>query len=165
MGASRARIFGEFLTESLLLALGGGLLGVGLGAGLLRLIVSITPEGILPSEANFHLDGPVLALAFGVTTLAGILFGCAPAWYASRINPAESLKEGGRSATGSGNLKLRRLLIIGEFGLSLALLAGAGLAIPQLLESYPRRPWCTNRPRTHLQPEPTSRPLRRCRKR
>jgi putative ABC transport system permease protein len=59
-----------------------------------------------------------------------LLFGCAPAWYASRVDPGESLKDGGRSGTGSsGSHKLRRGLIIGEFGLALSLLAGAGLAI------------------------------------
>ena len=63
------------------------------------------------------------------TTLAGLLFGCAPAWYASRVDPAESLKDGGRSSTGAGSQKLRRMLIMGEFALALSLLAGAGLAI------------------------------------
>jgi putative ABC transport system permease protein len=71
----------------------------------------------------------VLMAALASTTLAGILFGCAPAWYASRVDPGESLKEGGRSGTGTGSHKLRRGLIMGEFGLALSLLAGAGLAI------------------------------------
>jgi putative ABC transport system permease protein len=70
-----------------------------------------------------------MIVALAATTLAGILFGCAPAWYASRVDPAESLKDGGRTGTGSGSHKLRRGLIIGEFGLALSLLAGAGLAI------------------------------------
>ena len=60
---------------------------------------------------------------------AGLLFGCAPAWFASRVDPAESLKDGGRSSTGAGSQKLRRMLIMGEFALALSLLAGAGLAI------------------------------------
>jgi len=129
VGATRARIFGQFLTESVILALLGGALGVGLGAGLLRAILSIVPDGILPSEANFHLDVHVLTIALIATTLAGLLFGCAPAWYASRVDPAESLKDGGRSGTGSGSHRLRRALIIGEFALALSLLAGAGLAL------------------------------------
>ncbi len=129
VGATRARIFGQFLTESVILALLGGTLGVGLGVGLLRAILSIVPDGILPSEANFHLDVDVLILALAATTLAGLLFGCAPAWYASRVDPAESLKDGGRSDTGSGSHRLRRALIIGEFALALSLLAGAGLAL------------------------------------
>jgi putative ABC transport system permease protein len=129
LGASRRQIFGQFLTESLILAVLGGGLGIGLGAGLLRVILSMVPEGILPSEADFRLNLPVLAVALAATTLAGLFFGCAPAWYASRVDPAESLKDGGRSGTGMGNQKLRRGLIVGEFGLALSLLAGAGLAI------------------------------------
>jgi putative ABC transport system permease protein len=129
VGANRGQVFVQFLTESLVLALVGGGLGVGLGVGLLRAILSIVPEGILPSEANFQLDAHVLTVAVGATTLAGLLFGCAPAWYASRVEPGEALKDGGRSDTGAGSHKLRRGLITGEFALALSLLAGAGLAI------------------------------------
>lgn len=129
VGASRARIFVQFLVESLLLAILGGALGIALGMAMLRAILSIIPEGILPSEANFQLDIHILIAALGATTLAGLLFGCAPAWYASRVDPGESLKEGGRSSAGSGSHKLRKGLITGEFALALSLLAGAGLAI------------------------------------
>lgn len=128
VGASRASIFAQFLVESLLLALIGGALGVGLGFGLLRAIMSIVPEGILPSEASFQLDIHILLVALAMTTAAGLIFGCAPAWYASRVDPGESLKEGGRSV-GTSSHSLRRTLIVGEFALALALLAGAGLAI------------------------------------
>lgn len=129
VGASRRQVFNQFLTESLVLALVGGGLGVGLGVGLLRAILLIVPEGILPSEANFQLDSHVLIVALAATTLAGLLFGCAPAWYASRVDPGEALKDGGRSGTGTGSHKLRRGLIVGEFALALSLLAGAGLAL------------------------------------
>jgi putative ABC transport system permease protein len=129
MGATRSQIFAQFLTESLALALVGGGLGIALGQGLLRVILNIVPEGILPSEANFRLDFPVLVIALAATTISGLLFGCAPAWYASRVDPAESLRDGGRSSTGAGSHRLRRLLIMGEFALALSLLAGAGLAI------------------------------------
>jgi putative ABC transport system permease protein len=129
VGANRRQIFGQFLTESLILAVLGGGLGVGLGVVLLRAILAIVPDGILPSEANFQLDGHVLFVALAATTLAGLLFGCAPAWYASRVDPGESLKDGGRSGTGNASHKLRRGLIMGEFALALSLLAGAGLAM------------------------------------
>jgi|CZKR01.1.fsa_nt_gi putative ABC transport system permease protein len=129
VGANRRQIFAQFLTESLVLALIGGGLGVALGVGLLRAILSIVPERILPSEANFELDIHVLVVALAATTFAGLLFGCAPAWFASRVDPGESLKDGGRSGTGTGSHKLRRGLITGEFALALSLLAGAGLAI------------------------------------
>ena len=129
LGAARAQVFSQFLTESLFLALLGGGLGIALAAGLLRGILLLLPEGFLPSEADFHLNLPVLAVAIAVTTLAGLLFGCAPAWYASHVDPAESMKTGGRSGTGAASHKLRRALIVGEFALALSLLAGAGLAI------------------------------------
>jgi putative ABC transport system permease protein len=129
VGANRRQIFGQFLTESLVLALLGGGLGVGLGVVLLRAILAVVPDGILPSEANFKLDGHVLFVALAATTLAGLLFGCAPAWYASRVDPGESLKDGGRSGTGNASHQLRRGLIMGEFALALSLLAGAGLAL------------------------------------
>ncbi len=129
MGAGRSQVFIQFLTESLVLAVVGGGLGIALGAALLRGIVALMPPGTLPDEANLQLDPAVLAVAVGVTTIAGLLFGCAPAWYASRVDPAESLKDGGRSGTSSGSHRLRRALIVGEFSLALALLAGAGLAI------------------------------------
>ena len=129
VGATRRQVFAQFLTESLVLALIGGGLGIALGIALLRAILSIVPDGILPSEANFQLDLHVLAVALAATTLAGLLFGCAPAWYASRVDPGESLKDGGRSGAGTGSHKLRRGLIVGEFALALSLLAGSGLAI------------------------------------
>ncbi|HEY1744464.1 MAG TPA: ABC transporter permease [Granulicella sp.] len=129
LGASRRQIFAQFLTESLMLAVLGGGLGIALGAGLLRVILRLVPVGILPSEADFRMNLPVLVVALAVSTVAGLLFGCAPAWYASRVDPGSSLKLGGRAGTGTGSHKLRRGLIIGEFGLALSLLAGAGLAI------------------------------------
>jgi putative ABC transport system permease protein len=129
VGATRGTVFAQFLTESLMLAVVGGGLGIAAGAGLVKGILAIVPRGILPSEADFALNTPVLLTALGVTTLAGLIFGCAPAWYASRVDPAESMKDGARTGTATGSHKLRRLLIVSEFGLALALLAGAGLAI------------------------------------
>ena len=129
LGASRRIIFVQFLTESLLLALTGGILGIGVGVAGLRGLVAFMPEGTLPSEADLSLNLPVLLFSLAAATLAGVLFGCAPAWYATRIDPAEALKEGGRSGTGAGRQRLRRILVIGEFALALTLLTGAGLAI------------------------------------
>ena len=129
LGASRANIFAQFLTENLVLALIGGALGVALGAALLRwLAVSLPPES-LPSEAELTLNVPILLFCIAASTFAGLFFGCAPAWYATRVDPGEALKEGGRSSSGSGPHGLRRVLVIGEFALALSLLTGAGLAI------------------------------------
>jgi predicted permease len=129
LGASRANIFAQFLTENLVLALIGGALGVGLGAALLRWLAVSLPQGTLPSEAQLTLNLPILFFCLGASTLAGLLFGCAPAWYAMRVDPGEALKEGGRSSSGAGRHGLRRVLVIGEFALALSLLTGAGLAI------------------------------------
>ena len=129
LGADRKTIFAQLLTESLLLAVAGGLLGVGVGYGMLRGLIAVMPEGTLPTEADLSLNLPILAFTLLATTLAGLLFGCAPAWYASRIDPGETLKEGGRSGMSAGRHRLRRALVIGEFSLALTLLAGAGLAI------------------------------------
>ncbi len=133
LGATQRTIFTQLLTESLLLALFGGALGVGVGYAMLHGLIAVMPEGTLPSEADLSLNFPILLFTLAATTLAGLLFGCIPAWLASRIDPAESLKEGGRSGTSVGRHQLRRALVIGEFTLALALLAGAGLAIHSFL--------------------------------
>jgi len=129
LGASRKTIFAQFITENLALAVIGGGIGVALGWALLRGIESIMPKGTLPSEADLTLNLPILLFTVAASTLCGLLFGYAPAWYATRVDPAEALKEGGRSGTGAGRQRLRRVLVVGEFALALALLTGAGLAI------------------------------------
>src|SRR5258708_18791860 len=129
LGASRWQVFSQFLTESLVLAVLGGTLGIGLGWAIIRIMMAKMPPYTLPSEADVTLNIPVLLFTLLSTTIAGILFGCAPAWHASRVDPNETLKEGGRSGTGAGRHRLRRSLVVGEFGLALTLLAGAGLAI------------------------------------
>jgi putative ABC transport system permease protein len=129
LGATRWHVFSQFLTESLVLAVLGGVLGVGLGAAIIRIMMAKMPPFTLPSEADVTLNIPVLLFTLLATTIAGILFGCAPAWHASRVDPNETLKEGGRSGTSAGRHRLRRSLVIGEFALALTLLAGAGLAI------------------------------------
>ena len=129
LGATRRDVFVQFVTESLVLAGLGGILGVGVGYAMLRAFIAAMPPGTLPTEAELSLNLPVLALALAATTLAGLLFGSAPAWYATRLDPAETLKEGGRSGSGRVRHRLRQLLVVGEFTLALALLAGAGLAM------------------------------------
>ena len=129
LGARRSAIFTQLITESLLLALAGGTLGVGVGYAMLKGLVAAMPPDTLPTEADLSLNIPILLFTLAATTLAGILAGFAPAWYASRVDPAETLKEGGRAGTGAGKQFLRRILVIGEFALALALLAGAGLTI------------------------------------
>jgi putative ABC transport system permease protein len=129
LGAARATIFAQLLTEGLVLTLAGGALGLGVGYAMLQGLIAAMPPNMLPSEADLRLNIPILLFTLVATMLAGLLAGCAPAWYASRIDPSEALKEGGRSGTSAGKQRLRRVLIIGEFGLAMALLAGAGLAL------------------------------------
>jgi putative ABC transport system permease protein len=132
IGASRRRIFSQFLTESLALATLGGALGIALAWVLLRTIMAMMPPGMLLSEADVHMNLPVLMFTLATTMLAGILFGCAPAWQATRLNLNEVLKDGGRSAFSSGRHALRRSLVVVEFALALSLLAGGGLALHSL---------------------------------
>jgi len=129
LGAGRKTIFGQLLTESVLLAVAGGALGVGVGYGMLQALIAVMPMDTLPYEADLRLNVPILLFTLLATALAGLLAGSMPAWYASRIDPAESLKEGGRTGTSAGKHRLRRILVVGEFTLALVLLAGAGLAI------------------------------------
>ena len=129
LGAKPAAIFGQRLAESLLLAVAGGALGIGCGYALLQGLVAVMPPDTLPSEADLSLNFTILLFTLIATTLAGLLSGCAPAWYASRVDAADALKEGGCSGTGPGFHRLRRTLVILEFALTLPLLAGAGLAI------------------------------------
>jgi putative ABC transport system permease protein len=128
LGASRPRLFGQLLTESLALALVGGVVGVALGWGILKAVIAFMPDQTLPSEADVTLNLPVLFFTLGATVLAGILAGCAPGWQAARLDLNETLKQSGRSLS-SGRHWLRRVLVVAEFTLALTLLAGAGLAI------------------------------------
>jgi len=136
-GATRARIFRQFLIESLSLALIGGMLGVLLAEFLLRGVLSVIPRNqmAIPVEADPRLNLPVLLFTLGVSIIAGVFFGCAPAWRASRQNISDLLKEGARSSSGRRHVRLRTLLVISEFALALVLLAGAGLIIHSFLNA------------------------------
>lgn len=130
LGATRSRLFAQFLTESLILAVIGGALGVFLAVAIIDGIEAVMPPvgTMLPSEANIRISIPVLFFTIGVTTLAGLLFGAAPAWQASRFDLNEVLKLGGR--TGSGvRRNVFRVLVVAEFALALTLLATGALAL------------------------------------
>jgi putative ABC transport system permease protein len=132
LGASRERLFGQFLAESIALATAGCVVGIGLAWLLLKIIIAMMPPFTLPTEADIRLNVPVLLFTVAASLLAGVLFGCAPAWQAARMNLNEVLKEGGRSALTAGRHGLRRTLVVAEFALALSLLAGGGLAIHSL---------------------------------
>ncbi len=128
IGAGRARLFGQMISEGLLLAMVGGASGVALGWGILKLLLHYMPENTLPSEADVTLNLPVLLFALAATLIAGILAGSAPAFQAARLNLNAVLKQSGRSV-GAGKHLVRRALVVVEFALALTLLAGASLAI------------------------------------
>ncbi len=129
LGATRWQLFSQFLTESVVLALVGGVLGVGLASVVLKVIVTLLPQFSIPTEADVRLNLPVLVFSLGLTVTAGIVSGCVPAWQISGRNLNDALKESGRSALGTGRQGLRRLLVVIEFALALTLLSGAGLVI------------------------------------
>jgi putative ABC transport system permease protein len=128
LGAGRWRLLRQLLTESVLLASLGGAIGLLIAVWSLDGLRWLSP-GNIPRLQNIAVDGRVLAFTFAVALVTGIVFGLAPALRASRVNLSETLKEGGRSLVGSGNQRLRSMLVVAEVALSLMLLVGAGLLI------------------------------------
>ncbi len=133
LGASRTRIVRQLLTESVLLAAMGGVLGTALGFAGVRALLAMSPPGlprIGEKGANVGLDWRVLAFTLGISVLTGIVFGLFPALSASRTDLNSSLKESSnRSGTSFRQNKARSLLVITEVGLALVLLVGSALLI------------------------------------
>jgi predicted permease len=133
LGAGRARIIRQLLTESVLLSVTGGILGLGLGFIGVRALLAISPAGlprIGEDGSAIGLDWRVLSFTLGVSLLTGILFGLFPALSASRTDLNSTLKESSnRSGTGFRQSKARSLLVISEVSLALVLLIGSGLLI------------------------------------
>ncbi len=132
LGSSRWRIARQLLTESLLLAIAGGLLaalGARWGIDLLR---NLAPRDI-PRLEQISLDAFVLGWTALVTLVTGVIFGLAPVWQSFRLNLNEALKDGGRSATeGARRRRGRNVLVVAEMALAVVLLVGAGLLVKSL---------------------------------
>lgn len=128
MGAGSGRLVAQMLSEGLVLATAGGLLGV-LLASLLINPLRTFGAGNIPRATEIALDWRVLAFALAVTLLTGVLFSVAPAWHAARGGLGTVLKEGGRSSSGARGLRLRNTLLVLEVALSIVLLVGATLLL------------------------------------
>ncbi len=128
LGASRARIAGQLLTESLLLSFAGGVLGLLLASWGMDLLIAYGPADV-PRLHDVSLDARVLLFTLGISTLTGVLFGLAPALHASKPDPGNMLKDGTRGVSHGGRNRMRSALIVSEVAFSLMLLVGAGLLI------------------------------------
>jgi predicted permease len=140
MGASRARLAGQLLTESTLLSLVSGVGALATVVLLKNVITSLAPADI-PRLNEVDISAGVLSFAFLISILAGVLFGLAPALQAANPNQIENLREGGRgSGTGRRHTRVSRMLVVSEVALSIVLLAGAGLLLRsfwRVLEVHP----------------------------
>jgi putative ABC transport system permease protein len=128
LGAGRRRLIQQLLVESMLLALGGAVLGALLAWAGLKGLIAIIPPNIIPAEAVIRINGPVLLFTLVVAMLTALIFGLVPALQASRRNLNDSLRDSGKGTIGgSGHANIRNAVIVFEVALSLTLLVGAGL--------------------------------------
>ena len=129
VGASRGRILRQLITESLVLAVASGLAGLLLAVWGSNALVLLAPQNV-PRLGETGIDGWVLAFTFGISMVASLLFGLAPALHASKVDLNDALKQGAaRAVVGGGAGRLRGALVVAEIALSVMLLAGAGLLI------------------------------------
>ena len=132
LGAGRRRIVRQLLTESLVLAALGGVLGMAVGAAILKAAPSLVPQGMLPLSVPLAFDERVLAFCIATTFAVAMLYGLAPAWHATGLSLAHIMSLDSRTSTG-GSSKLRRGLAIAEVAVAVLLLCGAGLLLRTLL--------------------------------
>jgi predicted permease len=131
LGASRGRLVRQLLTESVVVALAGGLLGLGLAAFGVDLLMRLSPASILRLP-EVRIDRIVLLFTLGASLLTGLVFGIVPALSGSASALGETLNEGSRGASGRRGKQIRSLLVVAEFALALVLLVGAGLLVRTL---------------------------------
>jgi len=137
MGASRWRIIGQLLTESVLLSDLGAILGLGFAFGAVKWIAAAMPFYSFPHEATIHVSLPVLFFSMALAVITGILFGVSPALQLSRPNLNELIQSGtGRHSGGGADRKTHRLLITGQVALTLVLLTMAGAATRAFMTAY-----------------------------
>ncbi|MCA1562302.1 MAG: ABC transporter permease, partial [Acidobacteria bacterium] len=132
LGAGRSRIIRQLLTESIVLSLLGGVVGIGVGAAILNVAPSLIPQGLLPATVTLTFDMRVVAFCAGTALVVGLLFGVMPALKATDFSSAEVIGAGSRTVTGTGG-RVRGLLVIGEVATAVLLLFGAGLLLRTLM--------------------------------
>jgi putative ABC transport system permease protein len=129
LGAGRFRLMRQLMTESMLLALIGGTLGLLVAYGVTNAVAKVSTSSV-PRVDTVSIDGSVLLFTLGISLLTGLFFGLIPAWHASRTDVGETMKEGGRGGTaGAAKKHVRSALVVAEVSISLVLLVGAGLMI------------------------------------
>lgn len=130
LGASRGQLAAQLATESLLLSVGGGALGLLVGKICWRIFENLAPPQM--GGSGFALNGPILIFTAAVSVLAGAFFGLVPAMRTTDVSLSESLKEGARAGESRGGLRLRDTLVVAQFAMAFALLVGASLMIETL---------------------------------
>jgi putative ABC transport system permease protein len=133
IGAGRRRLVRQLLTESVLLSVAGGALGVLFAFAATRSIVGLMPEFYVPNESRVAINIPVLLFSFGVSLLTGIVFGLAPALHTSRADVTDALRAGRSTGADTQGSHTRNLLVVIEVALSVVLLVSAGLTIRTFL--------------------------------
>ncbi len=132
LGASRMRVIRQLLTESILLSLVGGTVGLVLAVWWSDLLIALGKENI-PRAVNVGMDWRVLGFTLGISVLTGLIFGLVPAFHSSKTELVESLKEGGRGTSEGGRRNLMRsILVVSELAIAVVLLVCAGLLIKSL---------------------------------
>jgi putative ABC transport system permease protein len=130
IGAGRGRLMRQFLTESLLLSIGGGAIGLLLAYSGLHLMKATMPDGTIPPNLQVAMDGRVLLFVLVLAVVTGVLFGIVPAFKATRSDLTNPIKQGGTGSSPSQSSKrFRGTLVVAEVALAFVLLAGAGLLI------------------------------------
>ncbi len=131
LGASRRRIVSQIVTESLVLAAVGGLIGLAVGAAILKVAPALVPPGLLPSAVSLTFDERVAAFCAASSLAVGLLFGLAPAWNVTGLSVAQAIGTASRTTTRGG--RFRSVLVVAEVAAAVLVLCGAGLMLRTLI--------------------------------
>jgi putative ABC transport system permease protein len=155
LGASHGRLIRQSISEAFLFVSIAGVGGLVLGALSLRLLVALLPQELLPFFVKIELDGRALIFTLAISVVTALLVGLIPALRTRAIDLDQSLRQGGKSNTGSGMQRIRGLLVVAEIALAVVLLAGAGLMLRSFLRLQSTSPGFTAEGVLHLEINPT----------